>query len=271
MAVRTHPRPLRALLPALVMASLLTGVTPAGANHVAGGTYSGTVAGGGTISFTVSGDATQVATLTVQDVPACPGTYAFTNVPIDGATHMFSAASGNAGVDGGFPAAGQAAGEFFVLLTPCQGRLAWSAEKQGPCECDDVTLNTRRLNNIFSYDERNDRVTNWFRTRATVKCLTGDGSCNAKVTIQVDSGFASVPKGERTAKCRDDTCPPEFKKTFEWRLRAEISALKPGKVKKVRGRFKIECGAKTIFIPFVIGLKGSGRVSAEDTDYGNPA
>jgi hypothetical protein len=267
--VRIRLVPLRILLPTLLVAGVVGIAPPAGANHVAGGTYNGAVTGGGSITFSVSGDGTMVTSLTVSGVPACPGTYTFSNLPID-ASHAFTGTSGNASVNGTFPSVGTAAGDFAVALTGCQGRVPWTGQL-GPCECDDVTLFTKRLNNIFSFDERNNRVTNWFKTKKTITCLNGAGACEAKLTIQVDSGFASVPRGERTVRCRDDTCPAQFRKTFEWRLRAEISALRPGKVRKVRGRFKVECGDKTIFVPFVIGLKGSGRVSAEDTDYGNPA
>lgn len=105
----------------------------AGANHIAGATYSGTVEGGGTITFTVAADGTQIDSLTVQNVPAggCPDT-TFFNIPI--VDHTFTRPGGSS-ISGSFASPGNAEGALSLdrPSTICDASTKnWTATTGGP-------------------------------------------------------------------------------------------------------------------------------------------
>jgi hypothetical protein len=129
----------------LLLASLATVMliglasSPAGANHVWGGTYNGTVEGGGTVTFTISGDGNTVTSFQIQNVPGTPCTITqatVSNIPIT--NHSFTrTASSGLSATGSFPSPGNAQGtiSFSQSFPPpgcTTGTRNWTATAPVP-------------------------------------------------------------------------------------------------------------------------------------------
>jgi len=277
------------LVAALLVAPLLVGAPTANADHVAGASYSGTIFPSGTVSFNVSADGSQVQSFQANMVPcdAVPGTAnaSVGNIPTNSSSspHTFSHSAAGVTIQGAF-SPGLAEGQLAIV--GCNNfPVSFRADEEqqvGPCHCDDVIVESKHQKQFFSVDDRQqfDKgrtgvVANFFKSTKTVKCKgVSPPGCEAKLEIQISKGdkdIAEIPNSERKVKCKKDDYPAEFKKSFEWRLRVWTGALKKKGIKKINGRFKIECDGTTIFVPWVVGLKPTGRVSKDDTDLGNPA
>lgn len=117
---------------ATVVAVALMTPAVAGANHVAGATYDGTVntGTGGTVSFTVSADGTTVDfTATGFGQTGCEGaTMGVEDVPITDHSFFFSASSPTRSVSGSFPTPGSASGSVRLSFACDSGFQSWTAE-----------------------------------------------------------------------------------------------------------------------------------------------
>lgn len=121
---------------ALAVAAVgLAVVASAGANHIAGATYNGTISGAGTLTFTVTADGTSISSLSAPG-PIPGNSCTFSNVSVNYVTplpitnHTFNDSSPPLYFAGSFPGSQSASGTFRINDTsvPCDtGTLSWSA------------------------------------------------------------------------------------------------------------------------------------------------
>jgi Ca2+-binding RTX toxin-like protein len=128
-------RPFKAALRVTALLSVAAGavwvVASAGANHVAGATYDGTVTGAGSIRFALSKDGSSVVYLSTPPVPGATCTYPSIkgeyDVPIT--NHQFNDSSPPIYFSGTFGGNQSASGTFRIDTSGCgdTGNLSWSA------------------------------------------------------------------------------------------------------------------------------------------------
>jgi Ca2+-binding RTX toxin-like protein len=122
---------LRAAVLLAVAAAALWAVASAGATHIGGATYNGTLTGAGSMSFTVSGDGSEITSLTIPGpIPGNSCTYSdvsgFYFVPIT--NHSFSDSRGPVYFSGSFRGVQSASGTFRIDSSGCDtGYLSWNA------------------------------------------------------------------------------------------------------------------------------------------------
>ena len=116
-----------------VSAAALLAVSSAGANHISGATYNGTITGAGAITFTVSGDGSGITSMNASGpIPGNGCTFSNVStqyvVPLPITNHSFNDSSPPVYFAGSFPGKQSAQGTFRINSAGCDtGSLAWSA------------------------------------------------------------------------------------------------------------------------------------------------
>jgi Ca2+-binding RTX toxin-like protein len=131
---------LRAAVLLAVAAAALWAVASAGATHIGGATYNGTLTGSGPMSFTVSRDGSEITSLTIPGpIPGNSCTYS--NVSgfyfVEIANHSFDDSRPPVYFSGSFRGKQSASGTFRIDSSGCDtGSLSWNATTTAsPQEC----------------------------------------------------------------------------------------------------------------------------------------
>lgn len=114
----------------LALAWTIIPASPAGANHIPGATYNGSIGGGGTISFTISPDGSAVTTIQIMNVPACGITDSTQTGTVPIVDHAFNDTSAPLKASGTFPGPQSAQGtvQASTFVPSCDtGPLSWTA------------------------------------------------------------------------------------------------------------------------------------------------
>jgi hypothetical protein len=120
-------------------AGVLWAVTPAGATHIPGATYDGTLTGAGTITFAVSRDESSISYLRTPPIPTncgynMPGIAGSYDVPIT--NHQFDDSTPPIYFSGRFVEENSASGTFRIAVDGCDtGFLSWKATATPPPTC----------------------------------------------------------------------------------------------------------------------------------------
>lgn len=242
--MRAHGRPalVKVLLAALFIASFL-GATPARADHMPGGTYTGVAVAGGTVQFAVSADGTQVTSFTASDVPCSgggTGSGTVNNIPISGPApfHTFSGSAGGLGVSGGFGADETAGGTILLAPPICPAPTMTNFQCDLQCMCIDVLTKTK----LKKVKTKPTVIIFIFETRKSVVCVGKAGMCQATIKFEVrhPKAFATIPKADRTTTCTDPACVG-IVKDVTYRLIVDRGWLEAGGKRVVRGRLTTIC------------------------------
>jgi Ca2+-binding RTX toxin-like protein len=112
-----------------VVAGALWGVASAGANHIAGATYNGTLTGAGSFSFMVSGNGSEINYLSNGPIAANGCTYDSNSGSIDVpiTNHQFNYSTRSLNFSGTFGGKQSASGTFRLNFGCDTGFLSWNA------------------------------------------------------------------------------------------------------------------------------------------------
>jgi Ca2+-binding RTX toxin-like protein len=124
---------LRVAVPLAVAAGVLWAVASAGATHIAGATYNGTIQNAGPITFTVSGDGSGIISMSAAG-PIPGDSCTFSNVSVSYVTplpitnHAFNDSTPPLYFSGTFGQTQSATGQFRINQAGCDtGNLPWTA------------------------------------------------------------------------------------------------------------------------------------------------
>jgi Ca2+-binding RTX toxin-like protein len=152
----------------LVGSVALVAVSSAGANHIAGATYNGTLTGGSSLSFTVTSDGTGVSGMSAAG-PIQGSTCTFSNVSVNYVTplaitnHTFNDSSPPLTFSGSFPSNGTATGTFRINSAGCDtGNLAWNAsttpKPAAKCKGRSATIEGTKFSETLRGTNRKDVI-----------------------------------------------------------------------------------------------------------------